>query len=88
MRDKFADDYLKNVTEAAQGAKVPCVCCKVTGDHPGTSIAQVAQTHHCDLIYIGSHGWSQNKSGCCMRPPAEVPLATAHLTGIRLVCPA
>ena len=63
LLDKFADDYLKVVTEAAQAAHVHCVCCKETADNPSAAIVHAAKVRHCDLIYIGSHGLSDDSSG-------------------------
>jgi nucleotide-binding universal stress UspA family protein len=58
---KFADDYLKEITDAARAANVPCTCHKVAGDDPAGAIVHAAQAHRCDLIYIGSHGWTEDK---------------------------
>ena len=78
LLDKFADDYLKAIAEAAEAANVPCACCKAVGDDPAGAIVHAAQTRRCDLIYIGSHGWSPDKGALL----GSVTLKVLHESGV------
>lgn len=60
--DKFADDYLAVVTQAAQAAQVPCEVKKLRSADASGGILKTARDAGCDLIYMASHGWRADQS--------------------------
>ena len=56
--DRLGEDYLAQVSEAAQAAGVACDCRKVRGSMPHAMILLEAARLGCDLIYMASHGWN------------------------------
>lgn len=60
--DKFADDYLAVVSQAAQAAGVACEVRAVRSAEAASAILKTADEEHCDLIYMGSHGWRNDQS--------------------------
>ncbi|GJI93610.1 universal stress protein UspA [Duganella caerulea] len=59
--EHFADEYLAVVRDAAQTAGVPCVCSKAYGADPAVCIVSSAHQFACDMIYMASHGWSEDQ---------------------------
>jgi nucleotide-binding universal stress UspA family protein len=53
-----AEQYLAEITTAAEKAAVPCEVTSVTADHPWREIIHVAQERGCDVIFMASHGRS------------------------------
>ena len=58
--DRMAVDYLAFIANSALAEGVPCHCSTVHGDVPWRAILDEAQQHHCDLIFMASHGWTQD----------------------------
>jgi len=54
--NKAADTYLGDVKAQAEAAGVECHSTKVTSDFPADAIIQAAKKHHCDVIWMASHG--------------------------------
>ncbi|HEV7867101.1 MAG TPA: universal stress protein [Chthoniobacteraceae bacterium] len=51
-----ADAYLGFLRSAASEAGVPCATVCETSDHPYDAILRTADSNHCDLILMTSHG--------------------------------
>ncbi|MDY7578946.1 universal stress protein [Herbaspirillum sp. RTI4] len=51
-----SDATLKALTAMAQKAGVPCEVYTVKGQHPYEEILKYAELHHCDTIFMASHG--------------------------------
>ena len=60
LLEKYADDYLKQLSEAAKAQNVRCDCLTLRGSDPAGVIVRAAATHRCDLVYMASHGWTQS----------------------------
>lgn len=60
--DRLGDEYLAQVSEAAQAADVVCACRKVRGSMPHAMILLEAARLGCDLIYMASHGWNGDQN--------------------------
>ena len=54
--NKAADIYLADIKAQAHAAGVECHCTKVTSDFPADAIIDAAKKHHCDAIWMASHG--------------------------------
>jgi nucleotide-binding universal stress UspA family protein len=54
--NKAADIYLADVEAQAKAAGVECDTVKITSDFPAEAIIDAAKKHHCDLIWMASHG--------------------------------
>jgi nucleotide-binding universal stress UspA family protein len=59
--DRFADDYLAVIEQAAQQAEVPCTVAKVRSPEAASAILKTAGEAGCDLIYMASHGWRKDQ---------------------------
>lgn len=51
-----AKECLAFVEQVATAADVPCATTWVVGNHPYQAIIDTAETRHCDLIVMASHG--------------------------------
>lgn len=51
-----AQHYVGQVSDAARRADVTCTALTAYGYSPADEIIEVAKRHHCDLIFIASHG--------------------------------
>lgn len=51
-----AQQYAGQVADAARRAGVACTALTAYGYSPADEIVEVARRHHCDLIFIASHG--------------------------------
>jgi nucleotide-binding universal stress UspA family protein len=60
--DKFADDYLSVVAQAAEAAGVRCEVTRLRAADAATGILKTARVAECDLIYMASHGWRADQS--------------------------
>jgi nucleotide-binding universal stress UspA family protein len=60
--DKFADEYLAYVAELAAAEQVPCTLEKARAAEAATGILKTAEDAGCDLIYMASHGWRNDKA--------------------------
>lgn len=59
---KAGDSYLARIREAAEAAGLKFSGLVVFSDATAHEIAHAAEQHHCDLIFMGSHGrsgWGQ-----------------------------
>jgi len=54
--ETIARSYLSVIEGYAREAGVPCECFFEVHESPYRAIIQAAETHHCDLIFMGSHG--------------------------------
>lgn len=50
------EHYLDVIQREAKEAGIACDTCCVTSDHPYEAIIDAAQSRHCDLIMMASHG--------------------------------
>ena len=51
-----AKEHARNVADAAEAAGVKCTSLAVLDYSPADAILATADTHACDLIFMGSHG--------------------------------
>ncbi len=58
----FAKRCLAVASEAARAADVVCDTVNVIETHPHEAIIRTAETNHCDLIVLASHGRSGSTS--------------------------
>ncbi len=54
--NKAADIYLGDIEAQANAAGVECHTVKLTSDFPADAIIEAAKKHHCDVIWMASHG--------------------------------
>ena len=54
---KRAAGYLKQVSQRASEAGVPCETGQLVDSHPHAAIVAAAARQGCDLIVMASHGW-------------------------------
>lgn len=55
-------EHTQSIVDACARKNVPCTSLTEFAESPALRIVEVAQQHHCDLIFIGSHGrsgWGQ-----------------------------
>jgi nucleotide-binding universal stress UspA family protein len=52
----WAERNVRRVSAAAAGAGVPCTPLTALSHSAGDAILDAATDHHCDLIFMGSHG--------------------------------
>jgi nucleotide-binding universal stress UspA family protein len=55
-------EHTQSIVDACARKNVPCTSLTEFAESPASKIVEVAQQHHCDLIFIGSHGrsgWGQ-----------------------------
>jgi nucleotide-binding universal stress UspA family protein len=62
MFDKFADQYLAEISAAATAQHVPCTVIKVRSADVAASILAAAGDLGCDLIFMASHGWKGDRA--------------------------
>ncbi len=55
--EKFADRYLDFISNAGIIAGVTVDCILIKEMDPFRAIIKTADEHHCDLIFMASHGW-------------------------------
>lgn len=60
--DRFAEDYLHDVTAQATQEKVPATVLKVHAPDPWQAIARAAEDLGCDLVFMASHGWKGDRA--------------------------
>jgi nucleotide-binding universal stress UspA family protein len=53
---KYAEETLGAVADAAQAAGVTCATVQIEDEHPYRAIIDTAETKGCDLIVMASHG--------------------------------
>ena len=59
---RVGQDHTNEVVQAARKAGLACDAMTAFADSAGLKIVDVAESEHCDLIFIGSHGrsgWGQ-----------------------------
>ena len=59
---RVGEEHTGDAVQAAHKAGLACAAMTVFADSAGLKIVDVAETEHCDLIFIGSHGrsgWGQ-----------------------------
>jgi len=56
LANKAADIYLGDIKVLAEAAGVECHTVKRISDFPAEAIVETAKKHHCDLIWMASHG--------------------------------
>jgi nucleotide-binding universal stress UspA family protein len=62
MFDKFADEYLAELTAAASAQHLSCTVIKVRSGEVASSIVLAAEDLGCDLIFMASHGRKGDKA--------------------------
>ena len=56
VQDTTAQKNMEKLKALAVAAKVPCEVVSTRGIHPYEEIIATATSHHCDLIWMASHG--------------------------------
>ncbi|KAI3600641.1 Universal stress protein family [Cupriavidus necator H850] len=56
LAEQRAEQYLAEVSQAAQEAGLACETISVTHNHPYEAIIQAGEERNCDLIVMASHG--------------------------------
>lgn len=54
--ERNANKYLSVINQLSEAANVPCECFFEFHESPYRAIIEAAETHKCDLIFMGSHG--------------------------------
>jgi nucleotide-binding universal stress UspA family protein len=62
QNNEAADGILADATEAAKQRLVACETVKLGSIDPATTIIEAADTYHCDVIAMASHGRSGFKA--------------------------
>ncbi|MES2534854.1 MAG: universal stress protein [Pseudomonadota bacterium] len=52
----LAREHVQKIADAAAVEHVPCETVSMHSSRPDEEIIKTAQQHHCDLIFMGSHG--------------------------------
>ncbi len=56
VQDTTAQNNMEKLKALSVAAKVPCEVVSTRGIHPYEEIIATATSHHCDLIWMASHG--------------------------------
>lgn len=55
-KESDAKNYVDDVLQRAEQLHVPCVVMTTQSDRPAEEIIEASKKHHCDVIFMATHG--------------------------------